>query len=68
MNGSFAEEPYAFELEYGSDMFSHVACVFCTKHETDKETLVNLLEENINKTLMISYLRFLEISPQLAGT
>jgi hypothetical protein len=47
-------------------MFSHVACVFCTKHETDKETLVNLLEENINKTLMISYLRFLEISPQLA--
>jgi hypothetical protein len=66
LHKTFEEEPYAFELEYGSDMFSHVACVFCTKHETDKETLVNLLEENINKTLMISYLRFLEISPQLA--
>jgi nicotinamide riboside kinase len=60
--------PNSFEIHHYANFFTKQTIIFCTKHATDKETLVNLLENRINATLMETYKKFVLIHSGQSGT
>jgi len=60
--------PNTFEIDYYANFFTRQTILFCTKHATDKETLISLLEEQINATLLHTYKKFVLIHSGQSGT